>query len=42
MYFAVPKQSPEKNKDTVELKKGAINTIFLFLGHCKSQEKYKQ
>ena len=31
MYFAVPKQSPEKNKDTVELKKGAINTILLFL-----------
>ena len=31
MYFAVPKQNPEKNTDVVQLKPGAINTILLFL-----------
>ncbi len=32
MYFAIPKENPEKSSETVTMKPGAITTIFLFLG----------
>ena len=32
MYFAIPKESPTQSDETVTLKKGALVSIFLFLG----------
>ena len=32
MYFAIPKESPKQSDEKVTLKKGALVTIFLFLG----------